>query len=294
MARTIKQITEQLLTNLSITIPELNNPSNKAVYKLLTDVIATGISQSEQLIDIFNSATSLDAVVSQVVGTRLWFRSALLKFQYSETEPQSLIVNDDGNIEYQNYNAELKIIKVLVINYSNSEVQISVAQDSTENDFGWQKLDDNQISSFTGFVNQIAPVNNLFYTIINQDPDRVYITGNLIYSKTISLNNIKLKLISLFNTYLESAVNSGNFNVYSFISLVNNDADVISFNCSNCFIRAFNLPLIVNSNFNPNLTYLILNNSVLLPQGRMISGYAIGEDTSGYSYPDSITYIQEI
>ena len=91
MARSVATIQALIVTNFQAQ-PELaaaNSTSKRAIWYLLTFIVATAINVFEQLLDLFKA--NITAIVAlSAPATPQWLQAKIFNFQYSATNPQNI------------------------------------------------------------------------------------------------------------------------------------------------------------------------------------------------------------
>ena len=129
MARSTEEIQNEMIEakNNDPVLATLNSPSQTAIWRLWTFIVATAINIHEQFID--TAILELEQVAREAVaGTADWLQQRVLEFQYSASNPQVITVID-GRASYPVIDDSLRIVtRVSVKEQSNGRVQVKVAK----------------------------------------------------------------------------------------------------------------------------------------------------------------------
>ena len=288
MARTVQQCNDAIVSALVTEFASVGVTINPALWskasllRVICWSIAVAQSLFEQLQDI--SIAKMEAIqATSPAASAAWLQDAAFKFQYSATTPQYLTVIS-GVCQYQNVNPALRIVTACaVVSDLMNIVYLKVAKGATT----LQKLSSGELTALQAYINQKGTA-GVTYIVTSSDPDRLYISAS-IYYKGIYSAVIQANVIAAINTYLKTfSVNSfgGIFylsDLQAMIKGIEGVNDVV-------FTR-------VNLRYSTQSALAGIN---LVSAGTEINrkyitnaGYIIQEDTTGYTFADTLTFIAE-
>jgi len=278
MARPIAVIQQQIIDqkNLQTVLSDLNSPSQVAIWRLWTFIIAISINLLEQVMDIFKAV--IEAIVAHSIpGTPAWLRNQVLLFQYSATTPQVVVINSDFSVGYAIVNPGLRIAtRVSVKQGANNVVNVKVAK--SEPPVPLSALEQTSLRAFLTRIGFAGVQTN----IISSNSDRLYLQAyvyyNGQYSSTISTNVILALTNYLAN--LSSAVNfDGIVKVSAIEDVIQGVTGVTDVQILSVKGRLDGIPFI--------------NATDVVRIYETYAGYIIQEDTAGKTFTDSLTFFIE-
>jgi hypothetical protein len=287
MARTIQQIQNQIINskNSYTELNGLDSPSQTAIWKLWTFIVAVSISFLEQIIDLFKVEIE-GKLQNHVAGTKNWINNNILLFQYSATDPQIVEISDDYLITYSVVNTNLQIIKQVAIEVlDNNVVQIKVAKSSPP-----EPLDSSEKSALSSFLTEIMPA-GIQTSLYSENSDKIYIKGNIYYNGMYSAI-IQSNVETAINTYLENLPFGGKFVVQELEAAILAVAGINDINISRIQARRDNQTFVYGSN-NPVYVLEGTTSDINNRSYSTFAGYVITETTTSYTISDSLTYIAQ-
>lgn len=281
MARPISLIQQQILDYIdadSTLGPLLTSTSKRAIYNLLSYVVAVAINILEQLMDIYQAA--LEAIAASAApGSGPWLQAQIFNFQYSPDVPQIIQLINFAP-QYVLVDTTLRIITRCSIstNLANS-VLIKVATNNPPS-----SLSSDQLSALQSYVNQIG-VAGVTYTVQSLDADRLFINAQVFYQGQYG-SGIQLAVVTALNAFLAALPFNGRLKMSDLEDSIRNVAGVTDVVLMNVSARA------ATTSFGSG-TNLIVNNQVASRYWDTIAGYMIEEDTSGNTFSDTLVFIPE-
>lgn len=281
MARSISLIQQQILdyigadTTLS---PLLTSTSKRAIYNLLSYVMAVAINILEQLLDIYQAA--LEAIAASAApGSGPWLQAQIFNFQYSADVPQIIQLINFAPL-YPLVDATLRIITRCSIstNLANS-VLIKVATLNPPS-----ALTSDQLSALQSYVNQIG-VAGVTYQVQSLAADRLFINAEIFYQGQYG-SGIQLAVITDLNAFLSQLPFNGRLKMSDLEDAIRNVPGVTDVVLMNVSARAASVGF-------GGGTSLVSSNQVASRFWDTIAGYMIQEDTSGNTFSDSLVFIPE-
>lgn len=281
MARTIEQIQASIIANIQET-PELaqaNSTSTRAIWRLFSYVIAVAILLLEQIIDVFK-AENETALSQAIPNTASWLTKKIFEFQYSATNPQIIQLN---NLipSYNVVDTSLRIItRCSVVTTISNKVTIKVAKSEPP-----VALASGELSSLQGYINALG-VAGVQYNCISQDADRVYINADIFYNGQYS-STIQGTVINAIQLFLANLSFNGQLKISDLELAIRNTTGV-----NDILIKDIK----VRDSFTTfaNGTYLIQNKTTISRLFPTVAGYIVEEDTTGYTFADSLNFISNV
>lgn len=281
MARTIAEIQQQMLDNIAadaVLSPLLTSTSKRAIYRVLTYIVATAISILEQLMDIFSA--QIETTVSQAApDTGPWLQAQIFKFQYSADSPQIVqLINLAPT--YPIVDESLRIItRCSVTTNLASSVIIKVAKSEPP-----QALTSNELTALQSYVNVIGAA-GISYSVRSLNSDKLYIQAQVFYNGQYS-DVISANVIQAINNFLSQLPFNGQMRVSDLEQAIRSVAGVTDVLLQNVQARADSVAF-------GSGTYLVQNNQVISRLWPTVAGYMVGETTSGQTLTDSLAFIPE-
>jgi hypothetical protein len=284
MARSILIIQQQILDSITAdtTIgPQLTSTSKRAIYKLISFIIATAINFLEQLIDIFTLQVETIAA-SASPATPSWIQNQIFKFQYSAVTPQVIqLINFAPS--YSVIDTTLKIISRCSVNTTvANQVQVKVATGATPAALSTPQL--NALKAYVNPPNGIG-IAGVTYNITSLNSDKLYIKANIYYRGDYSAV-IQANVIAAINIYLSALPFNGQMKLSDLEISIRNVSgvnDVVFINVSaRADLVAFG-----------SGTYLVQTNLVISRLWNTVSGYMVGENTAGQDFASTLNFIAE-
>lgn len=280
MARSINDILAQMDAEQALQpgLSGLDSPSQVAIYRLWKYIVSASIWAHEKLWDIFKSELETVADNAQI-GTIKWVQSKIFEFQYDATNPQIVqLVNFVPG--YDPVDESLRIItRASVKTLPSRIVSIKVAKSDPP-----EALASSELTSLTGYLNDISFA-GVQYNITSQAADELFLEAQIFYNGQYS-TVISSTVIDSINNYLSNLPFDGQIRVSSIEDAIQSVPGVTDFIINNLAIRASTVAFGLK-------TYLVQNNATIYNKYPTISGYVIGETTSGQTFTDKLTFTAE-
>jgi hypothetical protein len=278
MARTIEQIQAGIIADIQATpeLAEANSTSKRAIWRLFAYVQASAILLLEQIIDTFTTANELK--ISQgIPATASWINSKVLEFQYSATNPQIVQLVNFTPV-YPVIDKSLRIItRCSVVTTLSSQVIVKVAKNDPP-----VALTSTELSSLQSYINQIGVI-GVNYNCQSLTSDKLYIDAEVYFDGQYS-TVIQARVISAINTFLSTLSFNGILKVSDIELAVRDVVGVNDILLKNVKMRSDVTPFTGG-------TFLIQNNTVISRIFPTVSGYIVGETTTGNTFADKLTFI---
>lgn len=280
MARTVSEIQQEIIDakNAEPELSSLDSPSQTAVWRLWSYIVALAINLHEQFVDI--ATTNLEQIARDAIaGTADWLQRRVLEFQYDATNPQVITVID-GRAAYPTIDESLRIItRAAVKEQSNGRTLVKVAKGEET----LSPLDNDEINALKGYLSKIAFV-GVPVDVSSLNADRLRFEGTIYYSGEYVETDVKNNVKSAIESYLESiSVDnfSGTFIREKLIDAIQAVEGVTGVDTINVQLngRPEQSPLGGAANVNISRSY------------ETAAGYMIPEDTEGNTLGDTITMI---
>lgn len=281
MARSIAIIQAGILAikNAQSALSGLTSPSQVAIYRAWIFIQAVTINLFEQAQDIFKADLEAKIKVA-AVGSESWVQDRVLNFQYDATTPQVLEVLSDFSINYPTIDSTKRIItRCSVVTTGQRVVLIKVAKSDPP-----VPLISGELSSLTGYLSNIDPV-GVNYVLRSLVSDKIYIAGTIFYNGQYAAV-IQANIIITINLYLASIPFNGSVKLSTLESIILSVIGVTDILLTDVAIRA-------DATLFTNKTYLIQNQTTIIPIYPTYAGYIVEETTSGNTFTDRITFIAQ-
>jgi len=280
MARSVDEIQAAIITDVQAQ-PELaaaSSTSKRAIWRLWTFVVASAIAIFEQLMDVFKS--EMETTVSLAAPqTTQWLQNKCLLFQYSATDPQVLqLINLVP--QYETVNPALQIVtRCSVRTTINNTVLIKAAKNEPP-----EPLDGGEVSALQSYVN-ILGVAGVYYSVLSQDSDKLYVQADIYYNGAFS-SIISANVIAAIEAYLSTLPFDGAMRINDLEAEIRAVTGV-----NDCVLR--NVRARANGTSLSAATYLVNNNQFIGRLWNTVSGYMVGETTTGNALSDTLNFIPE-
>lgn len=276
MARTVTEIQNQIIAskNADANLAGLNSPSQTAIWKLWTYIVALAINLFEQILD----QTKLDLEVisaKAVAGHPLWWVDQIKKFQYS-TNPATpqVIALVDFVPQYPTVDATMRIVtQVAVGTGAQRRVLIKVAKSVAG---VLQPLDVAELAALQSYVDAIKPAGQ-FIDIISLYPDRIAVIATIYYNPQYVEGNVLAASIDAMNVYISNLQFDGLFQTIHLVDAIQSVAGVMDIEIDNIYARD---------------EQTVYGGAGIVNVGRQYNpaaGYIIEEDTAGHTFSDTLT-----
>jgi hypothetical protein len=280
MARSVNEIQQEIISLVQATpeLAEASSTSKRAIWRLWTYVVAVTINLYEQLQDLFR--TEVESIVAlSAPQTPQWVQDRVFKFQYSATDPQ-VIQLIDLVPQYPNVNPALRIVtRCSVKTNLSGRVNIKAAKSEPP-----APLDSLEIDALQSYINVIG-VAGINYAVVSSDSDKLYIEADIYYIGSYSAV-ISANVIASIESYLSTLPFDGSMKLLDLEIAIRNTVGVNDVFFKNVKARKDSTPL-------SGASALVLNNTVISRQWPTVSGYIVGETTSGSTLADTLNFIAE-
>lgn len=278
MARTIEQIQAGIIADIQAT-PELaqaNSTSRRAIWRLFAYVQASAILLLEQIIDTFTQANEIK--ISQAIpATASWLNYKVLEFQYSATNPQIVQLVNFAPV-YPVIDTSLRLItRCSVVTTLSNQVTIKVAKSNPP-----VALTSTELSSLQSYVNQIGII-GVNYNCQSLTSDKLYIDAEIYFDGQYS-TVISASVVNAINTFLSTLSFNGILKISDIEIVIRNVIGVNDVLLKNVKMRS-------DATAFANGIFLVQNNTVISRVFPTVSGYIVGETTTGNTFTDKLTYI---
>jgi len=278
MARTIEQIQAGIIADIQATpeLVEANSTSRRAIWRLFTFVQASAILLLEQIIDVFTAENDLK-ISKAIPATASWLNAKVFEFQYSATNPQIVqLVNFAP--AYPVTDTSLRLItRCAVVTTIANQVIIKVAKSEPPT-----ALTSTELSSLQSYINNIGIV-GVSYNCQSLASDKLFIDAEVYYDGQYS-NVISTTVIDAINAFLSRLSFNGVLKVSDIELAIRNVVGVNDVLLKNIKMRSDATSFV-------NGTFLIQNNTVISRLFPTVSGYIVGETTTGNTFTDKLTFI---
>jgi len=278
MARTIEQIKSAIISDIQAT-PELaqaNSTSNRAIWRLFAFVQASAILLLEQLIDVFISENDIK-ISKAIPATASWLSAKVFEFQYSALNPQIVQLIDFAPT-YPIIDKSLRLItRCSVVTTISNQVIIKVAKSEPPT-----ALTTTELNSLQSYINQIGII-GVNYNCQSLTSDKLYIDAEIYYDGQYS-TVISFSVITAINLFLSKLSFNGVLKVSDIELAIRNVVGVNDVLLKNVKMRS-------DATAFANGTFLIQNNTVISRIFPTVSGYVVGETTSGNTFTNKLTFI---
>lgn len=283
MARSIADIQQQMLDKIAadeVLAPLLTSTSKRSIFRTFTFIVAFAISALENLMDILLASIE-DTVSKAAPATPAWLQDQVLKFQYSDTDPQ-VIQFQQGTFApgYPVVDATKRIITrcSVTTNLSNSVIVKAATGEPPA------ALTTPQLEALQSYVNEIG-IAGVNYTVLSDPSDKLYVKADVYFQGTFSAV-IQQNVIDAIEAFLSSIPFNGQVKVLDLeraIRAVEGVNDVLLVDVK---ARA-------NSTTLASAGFLVQNNQVIGRLWNTVSGYIVGETTTGNTLADTLNFIAE-
>lgn len=287
MSRSANNIHSYIVSNLvanfaiiGITI-DPNLWSKRNLLRQICYTMAVCQAYLEQLQDLFKE--ELEAVVNKAApASEAWIQDKMLKFQYSDTNPQ-VIVLINTIATYPVVDASLRIITA---NSVTSDISNSVVIKAAKNN-PFTALSTTELASAQGYINTIgfAGIN---YIVQSLSPDRIFIDAQVYYSGQYA-SVIKINVINTILAFLQN-LSKTNFN--GALKMSDLEATIRDVTGVNDAVLINVRGRAATDQFSAGID-LVNSSTVLQRQWLTIAGYITQEDTLGNTFADSLTFIAQ-
>ena len=288
MARTVAQCNTYIVNNLVATFAAQGitiNPTNWSQTNLLRLIcysFAIAQSLAEQLMDIY-TANVQTIQNNSAAGSPQWIQDKVFKFQYSSTTPQNVVMTN-GVPSYPVVNPALRIVTACAV---SSGLPMFVSVKAAKGSTTLSALSASELSALQNYVTYIGNV-GIVYTVTSQDPDRLYLEGEIYYNGSYS-SVIATNVINALDEYL---LNLSRERFGGDILVSDIEGVIKSVEGVNDVALEVIRPRYNSQAFGAGTT---LKTGYDLIQRKYTSsaGYLIQEDTVGETFTDKLTFVPE-
>jgi hypothetical protein len=285
MARTINVISQQMLDAKAAdsNLNGLTSNSKVAIWRLWVYIVAACINIFEQLMDAYK--IEIEAIADTAIpGTPQWVKDRTFRFQYDATVPQVLEVNEDLTLSYETEDDTKKIVTRCSVTQGVSKtVSIKVAKATSITNDAPTQLTTPEYNSLVGYWNLIGFA-GLTYNVINKVSDKVSVTATIYYQGQYAAT-IQSDVESAIKNYIASIPFDGKIRVSKIEDAIQAVIGVSDLKINTIQARDN------DTVFASGTKVYDLATGVNLIQYQMIAGYAVEEDTTSYTFADTITYV---
>lgn len=260
-----------------------NNTSKRAKWRLETFVVASVINSLEQLIDI-NQASNEALILAAIPPTANWLAQQISNFQYSELNPQFVVLGDNMIYAYPVVDPTLQIISrrnVATTNNNQALIKYAIQEPPTAGTAS-------QTSALQDYVNTIGTP-GVKYVVSTALADKLMIGATINYQGQYAaiIQNSVITALTNFLTSLSSFANfDGTVKVSDIENIIRAVPGVVDCVLNNVQARADTTPL-------SSAGYLVQNNTWLSRLWPTVAGYIIQETTTGFTFADTLTFIAQ-
>lgn len=273
MAQTTSYWQNKMLDAISADpiLSEMNSPSQVAVYRLLTFIVATAINLFEQTLDIFKIEIE-DIASKSVPGTAPWIRDQVFRFQYDAANPQIVVLVDFAP-GYSTVDEDLQIItRCSVKTDANKIVNIKVAKSEPPEELA--SLEQTALVSYLGEINPVG----VQYNVINLASDKLQVYADVYYNGQYSAS-IQGNVNAAINSYLSNLDFDGIIKVSEIEDAIQSVEGVTDILITEVKARRD--------------TTIAASATQVVRIYETNAGYIVEEDTASFTFNDTINYIAE-
>jgi len=293
MARSINTIVSLLDAEQAnqTALSGLNSPSNSAIYTLWKYIVATQMYLQETLWDIFKA--DLETISDKaIIGSDKWLQDRVMKFQYDAVTPQVVEVQSDFSVNYTTVDTTKQIITRASVKTSASRtVNVKVAKEEPP-----VALTVGELASLQSYLNNTGDGTyagrgvgigfaGVRYIASSLASDKLYLDATIYYNGQYT-NVISDTVIEAINNYLANIPFDGTFKLSALVDNIQAVIGVSDLVLNNVAIR-LDTDVIADS------TYLVQNKTTIIPTYQLTAGYVEEEDTVGYLFSDTLTFIAQ-
>jgi hypothetical protein len=289
MARSIDTIFNAMVVakDADSNLSELDSNSKVAIWRLWFFIVAAAINALEQLQDIFQANIELTASKA-VAGTAPWVQDRTLKFQHDDTgtNPQIALINDDFSFGYPVIDSSyLVVTRCSVTTGVGNLVSILVARDTSATDTTPIQLTSNQEVALDSYW-KTGGVEGITYNVVNKASDKIGITATVYYQGQYA-TSISADVDTAINAYLAGIDFAGKISISKIEDAIQDVAGVDDYKLDIVTCRDD------ATSYASGIKIYDLSSGVNLRFYSPIAGYIIEEDTAGFDFDTTITYIAQ-
>jgi len=274
MATSTEDIYEEIVTAIEAEplLDDLDSKSQTAKWSLIAFIVAVAINLMEQMFDAFGVEID-DKLSKGIPGTLPWVQDTTLKFQYSEDDPQNLILVDLVP-QYPEVIPEYQIItRASVTETSSLGITIKVAKNEPP-----EPLDANEQTALNDYWETLRYAGTKI-DIVSALPDRLFVNATIYYDGAFA-GNIEDDVKQALRDYLVNLSSAENFN-----GTVRNTAIVDAIQAVEGVIDV----KLVQAKARPEQTPFP-GATIIDVRYVTFAGYIIEEDSAGNTFDDTLTF----
>ncbi len=201
MVRSTEEIQQEIITEVSKQLPELNSKSKFAIWRVWTYVIANIIHVFENIISK-NKSEIEDNLSRRKYGQLDWYVRLAYDFKLGYTLRFN---NETGELEYLQYEAftegtDIEVIKrvSVVENKDTNALTLKVA--TIDNDGNLAPLDMDLLLQFKNYMEDVK-IAGTSLEVISLPADNIIIASDIYFNPIYSVDTIKANLKETLNKY---------------------------------------------------------------------------------------------
>jgi hypothetical protein len=272
-----QQITDEFLAD-DLTPADITT-SKVSKWQAIIGFVAMAIAVFEQILDQFTSVVE-SRIARAGVGTGPWLLDRAKEFRYGNAVDYDPTT---GQWSYPDDAGETIISRAGISGGLNKVVNIKVATGEPP-----AQLSTPQKDAFSSYMNKIG-IAGAQYNIVSLGPDRIFVSGKVIFDGQYS-DSIEISVMTALRNLYATLSNDENFGadvgVISIINAVKSVKGVVDFRLESAMGRP------ETTSFPAPYFYSLstgVNNLEYSPQ----AGYVIEEDTAGQGLGDSLVFEAE-
>lgn len=280
MARSVQEIQQAIISDVQAT-PELagaTSSSKRAIWRLWTFIVAVAINILEQLQDLFKSEVEAKIALS-APATPQWIQDKVFKFQYDAANPQ-IVQLIDLIPQYPTINPDLRIVtRCSVRSTVSNQVTIKVAKEEPPT-----ALTIGEVDALQDYIN-ILGIAGIRYNVESSLSDKLFVDADVYYQGQFS-SIISDRVIAAIEGFLAAIPFDGQVKVSDLILAIRSVEGVNDVVLNNVKARKDGDALAL-------ATPLVTGNTLAIPIWNTVSGYIVGETTSGSELTDTLTFVAQ-
>lgn len=290
MARTVDQIKQflydQIALKPSLALLASSSPSQAAIWKDFIHAIAVAMAEFEQLQDSYKG--DIETLIARTPVHSIEFvRNQAFYFQYDATTPQVIELDENFVPAYPVVDPSKRLITRCVVRFNTNRIlNILVAKNEPP-----EKLTSTEIASLQGYYTDGGSSSNLgigvgmagvAHTVASWDPDKLYLEATIYHDGQYN-STIKENCVIAINNYLSSLGSKGVFYTNKMIDALQAVPGFLDIDIVNLSIRSYLQAFGAGTKLIDASEWLLINHET-------VAGYAIGEDSSGNTFDDTLTF----
>lgn len=283
MARTVNEIYTALLADKESRseLSSLDSVSSVAIWRVWLYMVASVTAIHEQLWDAAQGVVEA-TIAGASPNSAEWIRQKVFDFQFSTTNPQTPILNENFNVVYSPIVEDYKIVtRCSVQTAFDRQVNIKVAKGQTP-----VKLTVGEATALSGYISALL-VPGVVYNVISLDSDKVFIDAD-VYFNSLYASSIQSDVEQSVNDYF-ATLSDNDFDGALFVAKLQDAIQAV------VGVRDVNLKVVKarpdTTAFASATVVYDLANGVNLRFYNPNSGYFGTETTASNTISDTINYI---